>query len=200
MKFQMKVLMRNKKERKMRSVYVLLVLFVSINSFGQTLKFDLKTSPTVSMVFNTVEKYQSGLVQYNYMQLRIVADSTWDLYVSTRTNDEGEWDDFNDLTYSTSGVTPEVSLIQLRFRNAQNTSQQNDFFPLPNTYDPVYIIGSSETDAPVVCGNEGTNVPGDYITTPSCYLFNIDLMIKPGFTYRSGFYEIYIYFTLMENL
>lgn len=190
--------MYDKNERKMRRVYVLLALFVSIHSFAQTFEFDLKSSPTVSMVFNTIEKYQSGLVQYDYMQLRIVADSTFDLYVGAQTSVEGEWDE--DLNYSNTGITPEVALLQLRMRNAQNTSQQHDFFVLRDINDPVYIIGSSASDALVACGSEGANTSGDYVTTPGCYLFNLDLMIKPGFIYRPGLYSIEIVFTLMENL
>lgn len=151
------------------------------------------------MVFNTIEKYQNGLVQYNFNQLNIDADTvTWDLYVGSNTSTQNEWDE--ELRYSNSGETPGVDILQLRFRNSNSTSQEADFFPLQDINNPVYIIGSDALDPETVCGGEGSNAAGDYLTSPGCFQFNLDMLIKPGFDYRPGLYKVEIVYTLMENL
>ncbi len=165
---------------------------------AQNLSFELKVSPSVNMVFNTIEKYQNGLVQYNFSQLNIDADMTWDLYVGANTSTQDEWDE--DMRYSNSGATPDVSILQLRFRNAGATSQENGFFPLQDINNPVYIIGSAALNPEIACGNVGANAAGDYITSPGCHQFNLDMLIKPGLTYRPGLYKLEIVFTLVENL
>lgn len=179
-------------------VLLVLLFFFSVSSFAQNFQFALKTAPTVNFIFNTIDKYQNGLIQYNYLQLRIETDRTWDLHVGASTSVQGEWDE--DLRYSNTGTTPPIGLLELRLRNAQNTSQQDDFFPIRDVNDPVYIIGSANLDAETGCGNEGANAAGSYLTNPGCYLFNLDLKIKPGITYRPGLYRMEIVFTLYENL
>lgn len=178
--------------------FVIVGMLISMTTFSQGFQFSLKTSPTVNLVFNTIEKYQDGLVQYNFLQLNIETDRTWDLYVGANTSVQGEWDE--DLRYSSSGTTPLVDILELRFRNAQNTSQEDDFFPIRDVNDPVYIIGSDAADVEKACGLEGANAAGSYLTAPGCYQFNLDLKIKPGFTYRPGLYRMEIVFTLYENL
>ena len=164
----------------------------------QDFNFELKTSPSINMIFNTVAKYQSGLVQYNYMQLNVETDRTWDLYVGTNTSTENEWDEIQ--SYSTSGITPPSSLVQLRFRNGSSTPNESGFFPLQDNNNPTYLIGTSALDDEIPCANTGTNAAGSYTTSPGCYQFNLDLLIQPGFSYRPGLYRIEIVFTLMENL
>lgn len=190
---------------KLQNRFYILVLFWLIiqplclhHLNAQNVSFELKVSPSINMVFNTIEKYQTGLVQYNFSQLNIEADVTWDLYVGARTSVQDEWDE--EERYSHSGETPEVSILQLRFRNSSSTSQENDFFPLQDINNPVYIIGSSAVDIAIPCGAVGSNAPGDYLTEPNCFQFNLDMLIKPGFTYRPGLYKIEVVYTIMANL
>jgi len=165
---------------------------------AQNLSFELKVSPSVNMVFNTIEKYQNGLIQHNFSQLNIDADVTWDLYVGAITSTVNEWDE--EQRYSNSGETPDISILQLQFRNANNTSQVSGFFPIQDYNNPIYIIGSSALDPSTACGAVGSNSAGDYLTTPGCFQFNLDMLIKPGLTYRPGLYKVEIVFTIMENL
>ena len=181
-----------------RLILITLWGLLSFGSFAQGFQFGLKTSPTENLIFNTIEKYQHGLVQYNFLQLNIESDRTWDLYVGANTSVQGEWDE--DLRYSNSGATPIIDILQLRFRNVQGTAQQDDFFPIRDVNDPVYIIGSDVLDAEKACGVEGANAAGSYLTDPGCYQFNLDLKVTPGFTYRPGLYRMEIVFTLFENL
>lgn len=150
------------------------------------------------MVFNTIEKYQNGLVHQNFSQLNIDADMTWDLYVGALSSEAGVWDE--EHRYSDSGTTPDVSLLQLQVRNANSTSQVSGFFPIQDINNPVYIIGSSVLDASEPCGAIGSNSAGDYTTEPGCFQFNLDMLIKPGIGYRPGLYKLTVVYTLMENL
>ncbi|MDA3854116.1 MAG: hypothetical protein PF444_07750 [Bacteroidales bacterium] len=165
---------------------------------AQFVSFELKVSPSVAMVFNTIQQYQTGLVQYNFSQLSIKSNTTWDLHVGARTATQNKWDE--EQRYSNSGETPDVSILQLRFRNGNNTSQESGFFPLQDINNPVYIIGSSAVDGEIPCGASGSNAAGDYLTEPNCFQFTLDMLIKPGLTYRPGLYKIEVVYTIMANL
>lgn len=176
-----------------------IIVFLGLHDVdAQNVSFELKVSPSVNMVFNTIQKYQSGLVQANFSQLNIEADVSWDLYVGARTSTQNKWDE--EQRYSNSGETPDVSILQLRFRNSNSTSQENGFFPIQDINNPVYIIGSSAVDAVIPCGAVGSNAPGSYTTESSCFQFDLDLLIKPGLTYRPGLYKIEVVYTIMANL
>ncbi|MFN2395364.1 MAG: hypothetical protein ABR597_06715 [Bacteroidales bacterium] len=179
-------------------LFVLLAAYTS--GFGQSLSFELKESPDVEFVFNTIQKYQTGVVVPNAITLRIIADGlNWDLYVGAQTDSPGYW---NELTaYSTYGVEPETDILELRFRNTANTSQQFGWFPVSDINTPVYIIGSENPGDPSVsCPGQGTNTPGSYLTEPQCYLFNVDMRIVPGFDLKPGLYNLLIKYVIVEDL
>lgn len=177
----------------------LLIQLLGLHSLhAQNVSFELKVSPSVNMVFNTIDKYQSGLVQYNFSQLNVEADVSWDLYVGARTSTQNKWDE--EQRYSNSGETPDVSILQLRVRNSSSTSQENGFFSLQDINNPIYIIGSSAVDVVTPCGVVGSNASGSYTTEPNCFQFNLDLLIKPGLTYRPGLYKIEVVYTIIANL
>lgn len=175
------------------------VLLLSANVLSaQDLNFDLKVSPSVNMVFNTIEKYEQGLVQYNFNQLNIVSDVTWDLYVGANTSVPDLWDE--EISYSNSGATPPLSILQLRVRNSNNTQQIQDFFSLTDIALPTYLIGSSLSDNEKSCDELNSNMAGTYKTSPGCMSFDVDIMIKPGLEYRAGQYKVEIIYTIIENL
>jgi len=183
---------------------LLICLLSSINTSAQSGGFDLTTGPNVDFVFNTLDKYQNGIIVPHVLELKVnVTGAEWDLYMGTTTITAGS---FNvTTTYSNVGITPPpVSILQARVYNASNTQQTGGgFFPLTDVATPIYLIGSSANDPTVNCGDAvpvGTNTAGDYITSPSCYKFNVDLKITPGFTYRPGLYTARVDFYIIEDL
>jgi len=168
--------------------------------FSQSLSFELKESPDVDFVFNTVQKYQTGVLVPNAMTLRIIADGVnWNLYVGAQTDAPGLWNEI--VPYSPFGDHPPVDILELNFRNTANTSQVHGFFPLSDINSPTYIIGSENPGDPSIdCPEQGTNTPGDYLSQPQCYRFNVDLRVVPGFNLKPGLYNLVITYVIVEDL
>lgn len=166
---------------------------------SQSLSFEATTNGDVGFVFNTIQKYQSGLVAMNAMTLRITAEGVeWDLYVGAETDVAGNW---NVITnYGATGDIPVVELLKVRFRNTANTSQESTFFDLTDINTPVYIIGSAAADPSINCPGTGTNTPGSYLTDPQCFQFNVDLQLTPDFSLKPGLYELIIKYIIVEDL
>ena len=164
--------------------------------------FELQTSPNVDFIFNTFEKYEHGIVIPHALELNInVSGAQWDLYMGATTTSAGSWNELS--TYSTVGISPlPVNLLQARVYSQGNTQTTGGtFFPLTDVAAPVFIIGSPMDDPGVSCGGgPGTNEAGDYLSSPSCYKFNVDLKIDPGFTYRPGLYTLRVDFYIIEDL
>lgn len=182
---------------------IVLITFICFNIgtiHAQSVSFELKTSPTISFDFNSIQDYENGITIMNAVTLNIEAVGTqWDLYVGATTTVAGSWDVTS--TYSTTGSLPGVNILELNFRNLSNTSLQTGFFPLTDISTPTYIIGTSAApDIGISCPNQGTNTAGSYLTNPNCYSFDVDLRINPGFTYRPGLYELRIDYVIVQDL
>lgn len=164
-------------------------------SFGIT-----SSSSNISFDFNTINRYKTGIILYNAFDLNVdVSGTQWDLYVGATTTASGDFDVVS--TYSSTGSIPPISILQMQFRNSNNTSLMSGFFPLTDISSPTYIIGTSAApDLSISCPNVGTNVAGSYTTNPGCYKFNVDMKITPGFTYKSGLYTLRIDYILIQDL
>ncbi len=181
----------------------LLTVFLNISIFAeaQSVSFGITSlSSNISFDFNTINKYKSGIILYNAFELLIdVSGTQWDLYVGATTTNSGYFDVTS--SYSSTGTTPPISILQLQFRNANNTSLMSGFFPITDISSPTYIIGtSSAPDLSISCPNVGTNVAGSYTSNPGCYKFNVDMKITPGFTYKAGLYTLRIDYILVQDL
>jgi len=177
-----------------------LILFHSA-LLAQSVSFALKTSPNASFVFDTIDKYRSGIIIPSYLTLKVEATSTeWDLYVGTTTVTGGVFD--VNSSYGTSGISAvPVNILQARVYNASNTSQTGtSFFSLSDISNPVYIIGSTANDAAIGCASSGTNIAGSYSSQPQCYTFKVDLKANPGLNYRAGSYALRVDFVLVQDL
>jgi hypothetical protein len=156
----------------------------------------------VDFIFNTFEKYENGIVIPHALELNINASGAqWDLYMGATTTAAGSWNELS--TYSSTGASPiPVNLLQARVYSQANTQISGGaFFPVTDVAAPVYIIGSTIDDPGISCGGgPGTNEAGDYLTSPSCYKFNVDFKIDPGFTYRPGLYTLRVDFYIIEDL
>lgn len=192
-------------------IYFMRIVFATLiccalwtqSSFAQTVALANKTSPNVEFTFNTINEYVNGITLSNVLTLNIDASLTqWDLYVGATSASAGEWD--ATTHYSNLGAPPDVGLMQVRFRNASNTSLVSGFFPLTDIAAPTHIIGDYlSPDLPISCDDvspAGTNMAGDYLSRPECYKFNVDLRITPGLTYRAGLYTMRIDFILAPDL
>ncbi len=186
-------------------VCVLLVIsFSAERAKAQSGGFELQTSPSVDFIFNTFEKYQNGIIIPHVLELNVNAiGAQWDLYMGATTTTAGSMNVIT--TYSSAGISPPpVSILKARVYNQSNTQQTGGgFFPVADVASPVYIIGSMANDPGVGCGDPspvGTNEAGDYIVSPSCYKFNVDLKIDPGFSYRPGLYTLRVDFYIIEDL
>lgn len=181
------------------AVFLFIVFIQDLKA--QSVSFALKTSPNVSFEFNTIEKYQNGIVLPGFLTLNVEATGTeWDLYVGTTTTSNGFFD--LNTSYGSSGNSSiPVNILQARLYNTSNTSQTGtSFFNLSDLSNPVYLIGSSGNDASVACGTTGANAAGSYSSQPSCYSFKVDLKATPGLNYRAGSYSLRIDFVLVQDL
>jgi hypothetical protein len=190
-----------KKSHKILTVITVLILTAGFYAKGQSVSFGITSaSSNISFDFNTIQKYKTGIIYYNAYELLVdVSGTNWDLYVGATTTTAGYFDVVS--TYSSTGTNPPISILQLQFRNSNNTSLMSGFFPLTDISSPTYIIGtSSAPDISISCPNVGTNTPGNYSSNPGCYKFNVDLKINPGFSYKSGLYTLRIDYILIEDL
>ncbi|OFX67468.1 MAG: hypothetical protein A2X12_02615 [Bacteroidetes bacterium GWE2_29_8] len=188
---------------------ILLLIFLSANIIvlaqpvPPSLSFEIKTSPNIDFSFNTIKDYQIGITKFNVITLNINAIGTeWDLYTQATTMIPNVWDQTG-VYYGSSGILPPVNILQLNFKNANNTSQQVGYFPISNS--PTYIIGTAVSDPTVNCAaNQPSNVPGTYLTSPACNKFNVDFRVIPGLTppniCRPGIYTIRVDFIVVEDL
>jgi len=167
---------------------------------AQSVSFALKTSPAIHLDFNTVQKYVSGITVMNVCELNIEAVGTqWDLYVGATTTVPGQWDVTS--VYSAGGSIPPINIMELQFRNASGTALVPGFFPIQDILAPTYIIGSPVAPDPAVaCPAVGTNQAGSYLTSPSCYKFNVDMRVTPGFGLQAGAYSLRVDYILVQDL
>lgn len=179
---------------------VCVLLFLSQFMAAQELRFELKQNENLNFLFNTIQKYQTGITLMNATTLNVVSENQiWNLFVFARTQTPGEWD-LVGSPYSTQGQHPPIDILELRFDNTFNTAQINDFMPLQEEGNPVYIIGSPNADPAVDCPGQGTNTPGSYFVQPGCFRFTVHIRIRPGFELQPGLYTLEIVYNLMEDL
>jgi hypothetical protein len=170
---------------------------------AQSLSFELKSTPDIEFIFNSIDKYNNGIIIPNALELNVSATGCqWDLYAGVTTVTPGNWN--TTVYYSNTGNIPAVSLLHARIYNSANTGLMGGgFFQLADIATPVYIIGSASDDAAVNCSDAnptGTNTAGSYASDPSCYRFRVDLKALPGLDCRAGLYTLRIDFILMEDL
>lgn len=183
---------------KITIIFILVAVGISGNS--QSVSFELKETPNVNFTFTTIQSYSTGIAANNAMTLRIDAiGSNWDLYVGAETAVMDKWNQV--LSYSSYGTIPGIEILEMRFRNTGSTSLIPGYFPITDINSPTYIIGSENpADPSINCSSPGTNTPGNYLGTPACYKFNVDLRITPGFTLQPGLYNLHIKYVIIQDL
>ena len=173
--------------------FVIFFAFLLMNTFmsgAQSVSFELSTNPSIDFTFNTIAKYQNGIIIPSAVKLNVVTTGTqWDMYVGTTTSTAGTWDNIQYYSATGDGF-PSVGLLQIAFRNISNTPQITGYVPLEDiATTSLNVIGerTNSPDPPINCNdvvNQGTNTQGSYLVDPQCYQFKVDFRIVPGLTYR----------------
>lgn len=192
-------------------------LFIPINLLAQHCDAVSITMPTVANVdftFDSFSKYLGGITQNGASQLRITVDNSinldpdcrWMLRVIVDNNPlaptpANEWESL--VNYTTSGNVPGIDLLEIRVRNACNTSLTGSaFVNLLNNHADFFDIIDFNGGVTIPAGSCVTNVngPGSYLTNFNEYNFTIDYRITPGLNLRSGIYQLSLKFLLIEEL
>src|SRR5262249_54066053 len=150
----------------------LFLLMGTLKASAQSVSFDLVTNPTVEFTFNTMNKYQNGIIILSVVTLNVVATGTkWNLYVGSSATAAVIWT--NIQYYSSTGDgSPPVSLLQFAIRNTSNTPQITGYVPMQDLATTTLDVIGNHNTAPnpaVNCGDvvhQGTNTPGTYLTDP----------------------------------
>ncbi len=173
--------------------------------------------PTVSNVdftFDTFAKYIGGVTQNGATQIRVNVsnsvnldpDCRWALSAIVDNNPfsgtpANEWESL--VNYTSSGTAPQLDMLEIRVRNACNTSLTGPgFVNLLNNHGDALNIIDFNGGITIPAGSCVTNVngPGSYLTNYNEYNFTIDYRITPGLSLRSGIYQISLKFLIIEEL
>jgi hypothetical protein len=173
--------------------------------------------PTVSNVdftFDSFAKYIGGITQNGASIIRVNVsnsvtldpDCRWSLSVIVDNNPlsgtpANEWESL--VNYTTSGNAPQIDMLEIRIRNACNTSLTGGgFVNLLNNHGDFFNIIDFNGGVTIPAGSCITNVngPGSYLSNYNEYNFTIDYRITPGLNLRSGIYQLSIKFLIIEEL
>lgn len=203
----------------MKKFYLLFTLFYSVlfNLKAQHCDAVSVSMPTVSNVdltFDTFAKYIGGVTQNGATQIRVNVsnsvtldpDCRWALSAIVDNNPfsgtpANEWESL--VNYTSSGTAPTLDMLEIRVRNACNTSLTGSgFVNLLNNHGDALNIIDFNGGVTIPAGSCVTNVngPGSYLTNYNEYNFTIDYRITPGLSLRSGIYQISLKFLIIEEL
>jgi hypothetical protein len=173
---------------------------------AQTVSFELKTNPSIDFTFNTIEKWQNGIIIPNVVTLNVVATGTqWDMYVGSITTSAGTWDNTQYYCATGNGFPP-VNILQVAFRNSSSTSLITGYVPMQDISSTTLdVIGdhNNTPDLPIHCSDpihKGTNTAGSYLIDPQCYQFKVDFRVVPGLNYRAGLYTMTVEIIIAPDL
>jgi len=172
-------------------------------------EFIMSTSGNIDFEFDDMRKFINGITHSGATQLRLKVDELvqgsckWKLIMYIDNNGylpNNEWEPL--VTYGTTGNNPELILIQVKVYNGCGTPLANGIFQVFSNnvqYDILDIIPQLIVqNNPAPCDGTHVNGPGSYLTDYNEYNFTIDYRILPGYSLRSGAYQIKIHFCLVE--
>ncbi len=81
------------------------------------LELKMTTDPHVDFIFNTIQKYQSGIIKYNATKLNVTATVPWDLYVQPSSEYWNQQSLYSASGNATSILPSEVLEIQSAVSN-----------------------------------------------------------------------------------
>jgi hypothetical protein len=180
-----------------------------IDAIAGTSEFLMTTENNADFVFDDMRKYITGITMGGKTMLRLKIDTLlassgckWMLrmYVDNGGGlPNNEWEKL--VEYGVSGNTPELDLIEVKVYNGCNTPLNSGVWQTFSNnvhYDILEIIPDDARILPGPCDGSQVNGPGSYLTNYNEFNFIIDYRIKPGYSYKSGAYQIKIWFCLVE--
>lgn len=202
---------------KKKYLAVLFISFFQYSIYAQhcdAVFITMPTVPNVDFTFDTFAKYIGGITQNGASQIRVLVDNSinldpdcrWSLSVIVDNNPlsgtpANEWESL--VNYTLSASPPTINLLEIRVRNACNTSLTGSgFVNLLNNHGDSFNIIDFNGGITIPAGSCVTNVngPGSYLTNYNEYNFTIDYRITPGLSLRSGIYQISLKFLIIEEL
>ncbi len=198
--------------KKLTLVWLMLAALTGRAQLCDEVSLSLTTTSNLDFSFDTYTKYQSGLTINGATRLKVTVknninnnpDCRWNLVIyvenGSASTPPNEWEML--YSASTSGNKPEIDLLQLRIRNACNTSLTgNQFFNVPTVGGtPILIISNNGVTTPAGSCTTNVNGPGDPINNYNEFNFDIDYRLVPGSGFRSGTYQLRLRYVLIESL
>ena len=170
------------------------------------------TTVNALLTFDDFTSYNGGRILNSVARIRIrvlnkaIIDPlcSWSLVMVIDNNPgagtpASEWEEL--LQYgSGNGTNPPINSLEVRVRNACNTSPiDGSFQTFTNNTDLIDIIAPL---LPVTSANTcalNVNGPSDYLANYDEFNFDIDVRVLPNFTYNPGIYQLNVRFHLEEN-
>lgn len=170
------------------------------------------TSINSLMTFDNFAGYTGGIIINSVAKVRVKVENkavpdplcSWSLIMTIDNNPGGgtpvsEWEQLK-LYGSGLGINPPIVALEVRVRNTCSTSPINGVFvTFINNADIIDIIAPLLPVTPAGSCSLNVNGPGSYLTNYDEFNFDIDVRVKPNFSYNPGIYRLSIRFHLEEN-
>lgn len=201
----------------MRLITTVLILFCCSYGYTQThcglVSFEPNVPVAANFAFDSFSQFESGITINNVATLRVRVedqlipdpDCRWFLTMEVDNSpgagtNSDEWETLVNFG-SGNSPTPTLDILQVRVRNACQTSPIDGIFQTFNSSGDFYeIIENSLLTTPAGSCSMNVNGPGDYLNNYNEYTFAIDIRVRPGYTFSPGVYELSIKFHLEEQL
>jgi len=164
------------------------------------------------LLFDNFTSYNGGIIINSVAKIRVKVEDkvipdplcSWSLTMIINNNPGGctplsEWEQLN-LYGSGLGINPPINALEIRVRNICTTSPMDGVFQtFTNNNDIIDIIAALLPVTPAGSCTDNVNGSGNYLTNYDEFNFDIDIRVKPNFTYNPGIYQLNIKFHLEEN-
>lgn len=170
------------------------------------------TSINNSITFDSFQRYQGGYTINSAARIRVKVEDkstpdplcSWSLRMIVDNNSVSgtpidEWEELYLYGLGNSS-NPTIDALEIRVRNECSTSPIDGVFTnFNNDQDLIEIIAPLLPITPAGSCTLNVNGPGSYQTNYNEFNFNIDIRVKPNFTFNPGLFELNIKFILEEN-
>ena len=193
---------------------------LSTLSFSQihcgSVELQSPTGVDTYMTFTDFSRYNTGITLMSVARLRVKVenkavvdlDCSWKLrmFIENNSGAGTAADKWEEVTLYGNGNAqqPLISDLEVRVTNNCGTPLETGFRSFTDVNDILNIIEELvpqvivPAGACTASGTKNVNGPGSYLTNYDEFSFDVDLRLKPGFTYNPGVYKLNIRFRLEE--